>query len=391
MQLKFQYNFYSSIIKLLLSIILIISINGLSKVGGDSTRIYIGYFSLLFVFLLYYFLKKHKRVAIRKFDLLFLLMLFAWGYGIIVGLLNNNSTSLIFRNFFGMTVYSFYFILYKSQLNKEQVYSIILNFCHIVTLVILIFSIFILDHANIGLIRLVYSSLQFYVFALIPIYIVSIKQKDEIKLVGSLIIKNTFGKTLALLIFIIISVFLSLSKGMLLALLIVFGIIFIFTIPLKKKILIGASIFTLLFFFYSLYVSTPLFELLKSIFSAVDPSNESRYLQIKYLFEDSTFFGKGLGAGLSNGFNRDNILVYAFEVNYHNIIHKFGIISLLIFFTYCVVLYKILLNFSQRNEIKFTAMALGCVAAFLCMGIGNPVLFAPESVILHCFAIYLLR
>lgn len=118
-------------------------------------------------------------------------------------------------------------------------------------------------------------------------------------------------------------------------------------------------------------------------------ANAIRYEQMNYLIDDLTFLGKGLGAGLSTGYERDG-MGYGFELVYLNLIHKVGIFSILIFYSYCLTLYRAIKNLYRGYNMRYSATALGAMC-FLFPSVGNSYLLSPVAVVLHCVALYLLR
>ena len=111
-------------------------------------------------------------------------------------------------------------------------------------------------------------------------------------------------------------------------------------------------------------------------------------IQAKALIEDFTMFGKGLGAVVPN-YSRD-ILGYGFELSYHNIVHKFGIISLFIFASFLTPVFYSLYKIFTRSSKIYSYLPL-VFMLYLLPSWGNPTIFAPVSVILHCLTLYFIR
>ena len=126
------------------------------------------------------------------------------------------------------------------------------------------------------------------------------------------------------------------------------------------------------------------------IFAENDEGNIVRYLQLSDLFADMNLVGQGLGAVVP-GNVRDVDRPYGFELSYINLIHKLGVISLLLFFGYLLSLKRIIAyGKSAPANLRYAAAALGCFC-FVFVGIGNPIISSPQMVLLHCIGLFLIR
>jgi cell division protein FtsW (lipid II flippase) len=116
----------------------------------------------------------------------------------------------------------------------------------------------------------------------------------------------------------------------------------------------------------------------------------NRISQIIYLVQDFELPGRGLGATLSNGFKRDPVLSYSYEVTLFNLMHKFGLLAVFPILALVMTVLKTAEGFLRpRMEFRFL-VALGSTV-FLFMGMGNPALYSPTAVIVHASILYLLR
>ncbi|MES2558823.1 MAG: hypothetical protein V4590_03730 [Bacteroidota bacterium] len=139
-----------------------------------------------------------------------------------------------------------------------------------------------------------------------------------------------------------------------------------------------------------IFILTGYGNIAEVIFDKNDVANLDRYEQLGYLLNDLKFFGNGLGAEIMN-FTRSDDKPYGFELVYFNIIHKFGVFALLIIFSYFYTIYKCAkMFFNPLIDKRIAAAALGCMG-YLFPSFGNPLLFSPQSVILHCVALYFIR
>jgi hypothetical protein len=124
-------------------------------------------------------------------------------------------------------------------------------------------------------------------------------------------------------------------------------------------------------------------------YSGRETSNSIRNEQRKYLVNEYSFFGAGLGATLKSGYKRDD-LGYGFELSYENVIHKFGFISIFILFGLFLPLVVSIKNILIKRDIFYSSVAFGLMG-YLVPAYGNPMLFSPICVLMHCLAIYFLR
>lgn len=382
---------YYRFIILLLLFFCSIDLYSIDSIGGDSSLKYVAFalFLILTSFIFFLSDKKPFTVKFQKGDLTPFLIILTWLYGVVVGMLNGNKTELVFRNFAGFLVYIFFYILIISRIKKDEVFRFLIVFFNIICVTILGLLVMKGLLENVGKSRIIYSTLQFYVFALIPLYLVNANYS---KLANFIFLKSRIIRFTMLLLMIVVSVLTSFSKGMFLALSVVLLLVSLTMYNAKKKYIIIVLVFFGVIGGASLYLENlDLWNVFVNIFNKNEVSNSSRVVQINYLVDEFTFFGKGLGAGLSNGFYRDPIYVYSYEVTYHNLIHKLGFFSIILFYSYLIVFIKVTRNLIKKQNIQYSLLALGCVTAFICMGIGNPVLLAPSSVVLHCFALFLLR
>lgn len=398
--------------KQLIIISSIILILGLNK---DSFWYYsIMIFSYFSLFFLYIFNVNFPLIRVPKliaYDCIPFTFFLIWIYGVCLGVVYENNINYIFMNFAGLVMYLFYYFLLFSKLSKELIYKLIIYIGLFVLfqnlLIAVLFYVFdvniyygenqiigllfgnYMGGASTGQIR-IFSPSQLVVFPLLIItfaYIFNSKLK-RFELINALQ-KNVI---IIFLLSLYIVLFLPASKGFMLAgvILIIYTILLNNTkssyINLKKVLII---IFILVGLIISLMLSG--YEnILTNMFKKDDIANVERYVQLNYLLQDLKFFGSGLGS-IIPGFMRNDEKPYGFELTYLNIIHKFGVISIILFLIYVYTMFKILIEF-KNNVIqkKYIYVSLGLMC-FLFPSIGNPILFSPQSVIMHILALYLLR
>ena len=120
------------------------------------------------------------------------------------------------------------------------------------------------------------------------------------------------------------------------------------------------------------------------IFGPQSLGNVERYAQASQLLADVVPLGHGLGAPITSGYSRSVLYPYGFELSFLNVVHKFGVFSLIYFGFLLYSGYRILR--SEKPIIERSA-AMGLLG-YTFPAIGNPVLFAVQAVFLHMFAVH---
>jgi hypothetical protein len=120
------------------------------------------------------------------------------------------------------------------------------------------------------------------------------------------------------------------------------------------------------------------------IFGAHSLGNVERYTQARELWNDVVWSGHGLGAPVRSGYSRSVAYPYGFELSFLNVVHKFGVFSILYFafLSYCG--FRIVTSPVPTVE---RAAALG-LFGYIFVSIGNPVLFLLAAVFLHMLAVH---
>lgn len=338
--------------------------------------------------------QSYKKIQLTVWDLLPLGLLAVWLYGAFVGLLSGFQPLLVFRNFFGVVIFSFYYLILFSGISKKEASKTLILISALASIAIFVsMALRYPEYYRLSQIitaRLLFSPIQLLAFAPVPLLIyllVSKRQRNE-----SLPWKNAWLICASFLgLVTLTTVVLMKSKGLFLSLIVTQ--LFLFSILLRHRIVYLAIVQYAFFLVLHAFPGNPLDSFYKLAFTIVSPNNPSnieRSLQALYLWDDSTFLGHGLGAALSNFYIRDSALVYSYEHSLLNLVHKFGVLSVVFFMAYLLPFWKILENLIRKNETVPSLLALGCMTPFF-MGLGNPTLFSPEGVLLHSIALFLLR
>jgi hypothetical protein len=200
---------------------------------------------------------------------------------------------------------------------------------------------------------------------------------------------NTKLGIIALLLLVIAP---SMSKGLFIicTLFIALPLIHSSTIKLYRGVApVGLSVALLLFLLVALLLPKEILDSILYTFSDEELSNSLRSEQFKYLVDEFSFLGSGLGSALKSGYARDDVSFYGFELNYLNIVHKLGVASLPLFASYAATVFLSLYRISKGYRLFESYFALGLMG-YLIQGIGNPILLSPVTVLMHCMSIHVL-
>jgi hypothetical protein len=329
---------------------------------------------------------------IRSYEIIPIAIVFCWVYGLIIGLFNNPINGVV-ANFAGMSCYLVFYALKSSKIEASKVLDII-KFSAIVNIIYAFISIadslllgnFITNgivdagdlNATIGQFRLYWSIGIILVVGYFGLFFAKYLTKSP------LFFSDFFWALMALA-----SIFSTFSKGFIIQL---FFTVFFISLGiglrgLKKSMV---SRYLILFILFSIVLTT----LHDSEYVAAfvntlesDLVEGSRDEQRSFLINEFSFFGSGLGAVLKSGYSRD-VLGYSFELNYENLFHKIGVFSFIVFLSYSLTFLIIFKKYFKTGDSNIFGMSLG-LFFFLIPGYGNPILFAPTTVVLHCMIIYM--
>lgn len=396
-------------------LILIFTIVSILAFGRSSVQMYVivgfAYVSLLFLYIYNRNFPRIRRLNLKAYDYIPLLVFGVWLYGVILGLILGNNKQFVFMNFAGMTTYLIYYGFLLSKFDKEFIYKVIIYvglfvLIQNIIIAILLFgfnvNVYYSDNLFIGLffghflggsstgqIR-VLSPSQLIVFPILTITLAYLFNRYLKAYENISFLKRYTFLFLTLSIFVVI--FLPASKGYVLAGIAIFLFVILFSETSKGKINIRRTtiVFILLASLVMILISSGYVNIITSIFDDDDVSNIARYTQLTFLIEDMKIFGNGLGA-LVEGSSRNADKPYGFELTYINIIHKFGIISLILFLIYLYTVIKIYVEYKKNLICKKYIYASIGLMAYLFPSIGNPILFGPQAVLMHVIALYLLR
>lgn len=337
-----------------------------------------------------------------KEDYIAFSFLAVWGYGFIMGLIRGNNPAYVCSNFAGMICYVFYFYLIYIKADLRSLSKIIisagilLSCISILRLFSYVFGVSIpliagdVGISSTGQLRVYFSTLCVSYSAL-GISFYALLNKKYIP--QDSILKN---RILALLIFTLATAslfFIASSKGFLLG-----GIatIFIIIVALYSKRIIKGKIpyslmpiIILIAIIFGFLVYLDYFSIFEMMFNAEDSSNKVRYDQLTYLIDDINLLGNGLGAVIP-GVIRSDEGPYGFELTYINLIHKFGVFSLVLFGNWIYMFFSLFKKILTRTHVFYSIIAVSALG-YLFPSIGNPLLMHPSLVILNSIVLYYIR
>jgi hypothetical protein len=330
-------------------------------------------------------------------DYIPLLMVVSWLYGAIVGTVSGVDLSLVFRNFFGMTIYCLYPVFAFWFRDRKQVLRFIW-YCALASATLL--TIFIVDSLydinfgeggdfdrtqafeEIGLhsFRLHYASNSFFLLAGLLLVIPRARENSGLSRISTPIAWLLIAWFLGLYLS-------SLSKGFLLALLMLVAACLL--TRKSGRIWIAAVAVPL---GIVLLVNVDWQSWSTLLFGDEFSGRSARSEQYEYLMSDLTLFGHGLGAALSNSpYSRDT-LGYGFELTYLNLIHKFGVFSLVIFGALAYTVLVALVLLTSRSPKRRLTGAIGLtLMLYLVVSVGNPIMFSPIGVVSHMLVVLLMK
>jgi len=328
-------------------------------------------------------------------DLIAIILLFSWLYGFSLGIFKSNNLLGVVRNFAGLLFYLVYFFMVFSGITRSKLLKVLVN-AGILYLIISLFlgAINFLNRDLITFDEFGSSSIRFYYsvgqLILIPsLFIFLAGSSPSLRSdFDSLAIVN---RNNLVIIGIIISLIFSGGKGFYLELICLFVLFFSLSFVrfITKGILGYWSLFWLITFAaVGMYLFSEIISIILSLGIMEFDANHPRVIQSKALIEDFTWFGKGLGGTVPN-YSRD-LLGYGFELSYHNIVHKFGIISLFIFGSFMLPIFYSLCSIFLRPNKVYSYLPL-IFMLYLLPAWGNPMIFSPVCVLLHCLALYFIR
>ena len=366
------------------------------------------------------------RTSRRSFWILTALLL-VWIYGLLLGFARGNNPAWVVQNFGGMILYVIgYFVLTDDRDKVKAIHAI-----HICALYTILLSIFLkltlmfqpqlreLFHLLFGTFSFANSNLQFQpriviqghltfflpiVFSFLLIIGTQTNKRAIQALYGGrlpLLYRYRLLSALLMLTCLTVVVIVNQSKGLMLA---VTAILLLTTIAVAISARSGYRIKPLNFvilLIFAVAIAAGV-NYLVYILSEGASGNSQRYRQLRVLWENTTLFGNGLGAEIPGANelrgnrsleNNETDKLYAVELIYMNIFHKFGIFALVILYAYAYVILRAMRKVMRASSDLQRGFGLAALAmmGFTVVALGNPLLFGPGPIILHIFALKLVE
>ena len=328
-------------------------------------------------------------------DLVPIILLFSWMYGVSVGIIESNNLVGVVRNFAGLLFYLVYFFMVFSGITRSKLLTVLVRASIVYLIISLILGasnflnneLLAFDEHGASALRLYFSTGQLILIPTLFIFLSGssvVLRSDFDRL--AIVKRNNF-----VIVGIILSLILSGGKGFyleLISLSVLFFALFFLRFITKGMLSFWSFFWLVTFAVFGLYFINEIISIVLSLGAMEFDASHPRVVQGKALIEDFTLFGKGLGGTVPN-YSRDP-LGYGFELSYHNIVHKFGVISLFIFSSFLLPIFYSLYNIFLRPNRVYSYLPL-IFMLYLLPAWGNPMIFTPVSVVLHCYALYFIR
>lgn len=333
-------------------------------------------------------------------------LLLIWIYGILRGFICGNNPSYIIANFAGLSCYVLYYVLSSSDFRVETLKKIIILSGLIVSIIatfrFLAYFLGInysalssilgegMGISSTGQLRIYFTS-QAVGYATLGLSFMAIV--FSISYIQNYYFKNRSLAILALSLCISSLMFFSASKGFMLGVIMILLILsFTYTLKSSLNYRINSGVVRLLLIASIIILilnNLEYLNIIEKVFDSSDSGNAIRYQQLSEIIKDCTFLGNGLGASI-NGCVRADDEPYGFELTYINVIHKFGIFSIIIFSMWIFMGIKSLKKIYNRRHLTNSIIVFSSLG-YLFPSIGNPLLFHPSLVFLNSCALYLLK
>lgn len=364
-----------------------------------TTAIYYIVFLFLSFFVICRILLNPFLIFYSAQDKIAISFILVWIYGIILGLIRGNPIQYVCANFAGMICYMSYFYFVQFKCKLYQLTKIVLLCGIILSLysIIRLFS-FLLGFnisADVGIsstgqLRVYFSTLSIVYALLGGSFYLLLNRKIKVPF---LFLNKSWIVFAYFILAIFALFFVASSKGFMLGGLFIIGII-----PLCLYIRslihgrINPNLFGILFLFFIIVVALfyfDYFSIIENMFDGEDSSNSVRYEQLVDILNDCSFIGRGLGASVPNVV-RSEEGPYGFELTFINLIHKFGFLSIILFFNWIYMFTKLIQFVFLRKSTFYSIIALSSLG-YMFPSIGNPLLMHPSLVILNCLTLYFIK
>lgn len=328
-------------------------------------------------------------------DFVAITLLFVWIYGFSLGIIKSNNLVGVVRNFAGLLFYLLYFFMVFSGITRSKLLKVLVN----ASIVYLIISLSLgasnflnnelveFDEHGTSSLRLYFSTGQLILIPTLFIFLTGSSPALRSDFDRLAIVKRNN----LVIVGIILSLILSGGKGFYLELASLF--VLFFSLSFLRFFTKGMLGYWSLFWLVTcaaigIYFFNEIISIVLSLTTMEFDASHPRVIQSKALIEGFTWFGEGLGGTVPN-YSRDP-LGYGFELSYHNIVHKFGVISLFIFGSFLIPIFYSLHSIFLRPGKIYSYLPL-IFMLYLLPSWGNPTIFSPVSVVLHCLALYFIR
>lgn len=346
------------------------------------------------------FFEKSRIPNLMFIDFIPFLIFCCWVYGVFVAVIKGVEVGNVFRNFFGMTVYLFYYYFVFFKVEKELLWkALLLAAIFNISYAMYYFSAWVMTDGiidNDGVnsyssrFRSYYSTGIMVLFPVLSFLVFSRFSGFQryIKPIAG------FYFWIPYLVMSFVIVFTTFSKGFILAYvflhIVILSILVFRSLFVKKNYISSWALGCSLMLVGGLVLTqTDVGRGIQHMYSSEEQSNNVRNIQRQHLISEYSLEGAGLGARLKSGYERDP-RGYGFETTYENVIHKLGFVSIFVFLGLLLPLIISIKNLFFYKNVFFSSLSLGLML-YIIPSLGNPMLFSPMFVIMHVLSIYFLR
>lgn len=321
------------------------------------------------------------KIYSGKTEYICLIILTAWLYGIIVGILRGNNVKFVFRNFAGLSLFFLIYIIKNMRLSLKNILNLVLF----------------ISTLEAVLLPIAYICLRMGIYGIyqkIPIISCLELNLDETGYIGILFnscsmifvgyifclykclyLGKIFSKYMVVVIYdALVIMICSRMGGMELALLGLTALM-VFAFAGRRMNKWGFTICLIGMLTAVMGMIILNINPIAIIFGRADSGNNERYRQINYVLSHFSAWGHGLGAEyteLGKG--------YAIEVIYVDLVYKLGLMSIPILGTYAYIMLNAIKILKKTEGNAYDSIPLGLTGC-LFFSFGNPFLFSGVSVL----------
>jgi len=312
-----------------------------------------------------------------------------WAYGVLLGVANGVPLGMVFRNFAGMALYPFVYLVIVALNPRPKLVMqafILGSVCFVAMVIYLLLTV--TPQGTVDSIGFISMRYHYYLATIAAVAVLLTLS------VRAIVFREgqVWHALLAPVIF--ICLFYSGSRAFYAALAVSTAAVTLAMIPrwplVARAILLGAG-YLVSAAALAWGESGSASNVRRAVARAIEmevSADSPRSQQAAVIWSNIDLFGHGLGASLGS-FARDPVFTYALELSYVSLAHKIGIVGALIFLACAAFHVGKSLQAMVRSGFKSEAIMAVGLMGFLVSSWWNPTLFAPLFACLFCVSLYL--